>query len=501
MPQSSPSPTLADLLTLAAALEDDRRLPDPQRRARDRELASALAPLKRQPARQLTAWARAVADRAPQVAQAHHQAAAAQAWAVLLAAGLGTLLGVGVALGVFYYDGSSRINVLAVLAVFVLLPLLLLVPLLIAMLPARVAGALPGVGPLAELCRGVSVGRLAAAGLRLLPRGMRDQLAWTSERLGTQRALYAHVRKWAILAWSQVFAVMIIAAAIVTLLVLVVFTDLAFGWSTTLDVDAADVHRLTTALATPWAATGRAVPSRELVEASRYFRLGAAARPPADPAALGAWWRFLVAAMACYGLGPRVVMLGVCLAARRRAVHAALRATPGAGAVLRRLHQTAVAFDAEGDAEPPRPQTAGMATIADAPPADTLIVWADAPLDEAPAAWRSASTQALRAGGNTSVTEDRAVIETAASRAGDGSEGAVGLIVKAWEPPMGELLDFLRELRGALGEGAEVTVLPVGEATAGQRAAWPRRLATLRDPWLGVVEPTASADSAEVPHA
>ncbi|NBC11111.1 MAG: DUF2868 domain-containing protein [Planctomycetes bacterium] len=498
MADAPPSPTLADLVTLAAALRQDQRLPEAQRRSLDRELGPAVSTLRVKPARQLTAWARAVADRTPEVARAHRQASAAQAWAVLLAAGLGTLLGVGVALGVFYYDGSSRINVLAVLAVFVLLPLLLLLPLLIAMLPARLASAVPGVGPLAELCRGVSVGRVAAAGVRLLPRGMRDRLAWTADTLGSQRTLYAHVQKWAILAWSQVFAVMFTAAAIVTLLVLVVLTDLAFGWSTTLDVEAADVHRLTDALATPWAATGQAVPGRELVEASRYFRMDAAQPPPADPAALGAWWRFLVAAMACYGLLPRVVMLGVCLAVRRRAVHAALRATPGAGAVLRRLHQTAVAFDAEGDAETPRPPAPDMATITNAPAADVLIIWADAPIEAAPSDWQVSTDRRMPAGGKTSVAGDRAVIEAAASRAGD---GAVGVLVKAWEPPMGELLDFLRALREALGDGVEVTVLPVGEATAGQRAAWPRRLATLRDPWLRVVEPTTSADSAEVPHA
>ena len=48
--------------------------------------------------------------------------------------------------------------------------------------------------------------------------------------------------------------------AVLTALALVVFTDLAFGWSTTLDLDAASLHRVVEALSTPW---------RELIPAAR----------------------------------------------------------------------------------------------------------------------------------------------------------------------------------------------------------------------------------------
>lgn len=496
MPDASSSPTLADLATLAAALRHDRQMPDAERRALVRELAPALRPLADRPVGQLTAWAQAMAERFNEPAQVRQQALAAQAWVTLLTAGVGVLLGVGVALGVFYYDGSSRINVLAVLAVFVVLPVLLLLPTLVAMLPTRLARALPGVGPLSDLLRGLSVGRLAAAVGRVLPRGARDQVALSADTLGGGQAIYAHVQKWAVLTWSQVFAVMFSAAAIVTLMMLVVFSDLAFGWSTTLRIDAADVHRLTQTLAAPWAATGQAVPDLSLIATSRYYRLEAADALPPDPAALGAWWMFVVAAMACYGLGPRVVVLAVCLIARRRALRAAMLTMPGAGALRRRLHQGQVVFAGEGEGESDvMPGKAdALAPSTEAPVADALIVWAAAPLDQAPGAWRASTSTRHHAGGQSSVAEDRAVIEGFAAK--DGLAG-VGVVVKAWEPPMGELLDFLRELREVLGQGVDITVLPVGDATTGQRDAWPKRLATLRDPWLRVVATDASASSAD----
>lgn len=487
-------PALPDLLTIAAAIEHDQQLPDEQRRALDRELATPLLPLADRPVVQLAAWARAVAEHAPPVAQRAEHAATAVRWVTGLAALLGLLLGVGVSLGVFYYDGSGRINVLAVLAVFVALPLALLLPLVVAMLPKRIASVVPGVGPLAELLRAISVGRVAALGVRLLPRAMRDSVAWASDRFVAERKVYGHVQKWAVLAWSQLVAVMFTGGAIITLLCLVTFSDLAFGWSTTLRVDAADVHALTEALAVPWAAMDDAVPTRALVERSRYYRLESAQGPAADPAALGGWWPFLVMAMMCYGLLPRVVMWLICINARRRAVFAAADMTPGGHDVLRRLHRAALRHGAE-DAEPDAGATAAGEVPIDttAPHADAVIIWADAPLDAAAPPGMDASTEPLHAGGASSVAADRAVIEQLAART---PKPTVMLAVKAWEPPMGEVLDFLRDLRAALGEGVAIHVLPVGEATEAQRSDWPRRLSRLRDPWLRVVMPESSTPAA-----
>ena len=101
------------------------------------------------------------------------------------------------------------------------------------------------------------------------------------------------------------------------LLRLVVFSDVAFAWSTTLvDLDAARFHALVTALARPWAWLWRdAVPSLALVEATRSRLEGAYVQHAGggravDPALVGGWWRYLLAAIA-YGLLPRALALAV----------------------------------------------------------------------------------------------------------------------------------------------------------------------------------------------
>src|SRR5690606_41422347 len=97
-------------------------------------------------------------------------------------------------------------------------------------------------------------------------------------RAGRHQRVYAGVQKWALLRWSQTFALWFQLTALAVSLVLVVFTDLAFGWSTTLTtgdplLDARRVHRATAVVAAPWRwFIPDAQPSLELIEVFRYFR-------------------------------------------------------------------------------------------------------------------------------------------------------------------------------------------------------------------------------------
>jgi hypothetical protein len=54
--------------------------------------------------------------------------------------------------------------------------------------------------------------------------------------------------------WSQTAAVMFNVAGLGTALALVTFSDLAFGWSTTLDVPSVTASRIVQAIAAPRAA-------------------------------------------------------------------------------------------------------------------------------------------------------------------------------------------------------------------------------------------------------
>ena len=89
---------------------------------------------------------------------------------------------------------------------------------------------------------------------------------------------------------------------------LITFTDLAFGWSTTLDVLSSEVHRIVQRWSWPWSwFWPSAVPSLDLVDATRFFRITETEVISEDASRFGQWWPFVMASIAIYGFVPRAV--------------------------------------------------------------------------------------------------------------------------------------------------------------------------------------------------
>ncbi|MDZ7686074.1 MAG: DUF2868 domain-containing protein [Gammaproteobacteria bacterium] len=130
---------------------------------------------------------------------------------------------------------------------------------------------------------------------------------------------------------------------------LVVFTDLAFGWSTTLDIEAEEVQTLVGVIAFPWHRfLAVAVPDGSLVETSRYFRLEAPTISAERASRLGGWWPFVVMTIVVWGLLPRSLVAGIAAWQLRRQTRRLLEEGPQIAALLDRL--TAPRVDFEGSA-------------------------------------------------------------------------------------------------------------------------------------------------------
>jgi hypothetical protein len=282
------------------------------------------------------------------------------------------------------------------------------------------------------------------------------------------------------LCWSQVAAIGFNLGALATAAALIAFTDLAFGWSTTLSVGGETAARVVTAIATPWQALAPgAVPDAALVEQSQFFRLDGGGRFDANaPRALAGWWSFTLLAITAYGLLPRLVFW---LTARTRlnaATQALLLDDPQVSALLDRLSAPEVDLrveHAEDRAAPPpaaadpRPALGGTAHA---------VIWSQCVgRDAAPAIAREALGLGLdaitEAGGGQSLAEDNTALETVAKGA-----GTLVVITPAWEPPLLEFTDFLAALRARIGDDASIVVVPVGEggtpAAAVERETWTR---------------------------
>ena len=116
----------------------------------------------------------------------------------------------------------------------------------------------------------------------------------------------------------------------------------------------------------------------------------------------------------------------------------------------------------------------------------------------------------LHAGGRNTLEADTDVIaqvEAALRRAQGGapfSTSQVIILVKAWEPPMMEIVDFLHDLRRAIGSGVRILVVALQMASdhaAGDSEAemtfeqWQHKLTTIGDPWLQVRPLTLPAEA------
>ncbi len=331
----------------------------------------------------------------------------------------GAVLGVLTMLGVLYVDGQGRINVTLILA-------LALLQLVLAL--ATTGQALSGRRPWGRL-----LGRHRDGDAPML-RQLHPQLA----------ARAAHGAGLA-------FAV----AALLTLLAQVLVRDLAFGWSTTLQTSAPAYHGLVTQLAWPWRGwLPAAVPSLELVEQSRYFRLQSGS--PADPERLGAWWPFLAMLWLCYVLLPRLVLLALARLHLNHRARTLLRRHPGRAALRERFATPWV--DSGGAPTPAGPGPAGAPPTPLAPPPESGVVirWAGAGgADLARRLLQDAPMQVLEAGGSASLEQDRDTL----ARADLGQP--VLILTRGWEPPTGELADFLDDVRHSLPANTDVLLLPL----------------------------------------
>jgi hypothetical protein len=404
----------------------------------------------------------------------------------LAMAALGALAGVAVALTAFAYDGSQPVNVVRLLALLVGVQLVFLLFTLLLLLPGRV----PGLRHVQDLLAAVNPGAWAAAVFRKLARSQ-PSVSRLFDR-HAPRAAAVRFAKWQVLYWSQTAAVAFNVAALITAVALVTFSDLAFGWSTTLEADPAAVTRTVQRIAAPWAAVVQAaVPSAELVEQSQFFRLEGSGAAPASPRALGAWWPFTLLTLLIYGLAPRFLLLGLATARLRAATKRLLLDDPGVTALLDRMASPAIETAAPEHETAP-PLEVGVAPVAPRPITGRAqaVIWengvpADAARDYARRHLGLDVTGVVAAGG-AELAADRAALDRLAASAGE----TLLVLTPAWEPPLLELLDFLAELRRRAGSEVSIVVAPVPDGpravTDVERATWTRAIARLADPKLYV---------------
>ena len=457
---------LSDLIDLDSALKRDGSTDLDSRKQRDRRIGRVLQQYRNNSVKQVRGWLRQVEVPGlkrfgQEVAQLYHLLCL-----LLIIAGLVT--GAGLARAVLLYTGDRPINIVHALGLLVVPQILLLMLWLVSVFPRRIPLFSSLQSALALLNPGRLAGRIAAlSGVE-----GRQRLAMLWDPANT--TILAPAARWLFSFWSQLFSFSFNIGVLLGAFYTIFFSDLAFAWSTTLELDSASFHEFLSILSWPWhTLLPDAVPSRNLVDISRYYRLeqgvlGRGVAPAELAAQLGEWWRFLVAAIICYGLLPRLATLLVSWARFRRHLSHALPRLPGAPELLARMNSPLVstaALQAETAAEIPFASQEAVPESTRYGLKCAVVDWSGTGIDADTMAGRLRAMgieqqNRFAAGGARSTQQDSdAVASLCALR----PEGIV-VAAKSWEPPLLEFLDFLRAIRERCDRPQPLIVLLWGGA-------------------------------------
>ncbi|MEZ5595611.1 MAG: DUF2868 domain-containing protein [Pseudomonadales bacterium] len=468
---------LATAVAVIGWLRDDAGEAYAARLQRDRAIGATLPAAS--PGDRVTGWWAAVAG-ADTARQGERRLAHGLMLARLVLVALGLLTGIAAMAGVLAYAGDRPANLLLVFAILLLIPTLLLL------------------GGLALSHRASSNAfRLSP----FVPGGV--VFRWL-DRLGGRElfvdtwpgSMTLRVWRLQLLVLSQWMACGFFGGALLDLVFMVTFTDLAFGWSTTLDLSATTFANICAVIAAPWAHwLPMAVPDAALVEASRYFRLEDGARSRAMAATLGNWWPFVLMAVTVWGLMPRLLLLAFWRWRLNRATDRMLVEHAEVQALLERLRQPVIAVNASA------PDAARQA-LGPVPPANTgrqegpavTMIWNDAWALTAAGARgdNPLDGNARQVGSSDSQAQWEEDIQTLSGRL-----RIVWVLVAGWEPPLLVFRDFLELLRRQVHRDCALIVVPLNlEGTgvdAAARPVWQGALGAWDVPGLHVAEAWAPA--------
>jgi hypothetical protein len=226
---------------------------------------------------------------------------------------------------------------------------------------------------------------------------------------------------------------------------MVIATDIAFGWSTTLQISAESFHSFLSHIGILWRDIfPSAIPSKELVEMSHYFRLGErldiSMVHNADK--LGAWWKFLAMTTIVYAIGLRFLFWLFSNDILQQQLEREFLSLEGVKGILREFQTPFVSTQA--------PKAEKHLKIEEKRKDKTISI--DEKLYESILGWNFSAEEIVLAndskgikaltiwavGGSNTYAQDLQIIKN--------MSGIIFLYVKSWEPPTMDFIDLLEML-------------------------------------------------------
>jgi len=425
---------------------------------------------------------------------------------------------VGVAGGVlsglafFTYSGTTPVNVFHFLTLFIFTQLALLGVLCLTLFLRLVIPSYREVPSLPFRLYGFLANRFMSSVQRrirnYLPAEQQNSYEQTYALFWKAGRKYGRLMFWPLFTISQKIMVSINAGLIAATCFRVVTSDIAFGWQSTLQISSEAIYRLVMTLARPWSwliPPEHAYPSLEQIEGSRIILKDGIYNLATQD--LVSWWPFLILCLLCYGLIFRLILVSAGMYIQHRSLRTFQVETPESQRLIRRMLTPLVSTQAEPVSLPPNFDKPGKNHLHQphteiqkgAPILVTLLV----PDDIAEPCQSKQFTTIIEQFGfqcrhveiiQRDYESDQLVLQKLGNRTWQNNNGVL-IIIEAWMPPIGDLLNYLNELRRALGEKTPIFVGLIGKQQ-GQIlfsaplqqdiTLWRQKLDGLKDPYLDV---------------
>jgi len=429
---------------------------------------------------------------------------------IFLVAGL--VFGGASGLSFLTYTGDSPVNVFVYLSVFVFSQLLLLLLLFVFSMYRLHKKTFLSSSPLYTLIRRFMVRILLSTRNQVAKNLSADQRLQAEfirgTILGKSRA-YGFLFFVPVFLLTQLFAIGFNLGLLSATLFKVVTADIAFGWQSTIQLSPGAVHSLVRKIALPWSWAGQgdaACPSLSQIEGSRIvLKEGIYHLSTTN---LVSWWPFLCLAVLVYGLLPRFLLFLGAVFAQRRYLGALDFRQGVCEQLVQRMNTPLVttrgrtvddAGAAEKEPEPLYPGHLQPAGAGGAAAKNLLVMIPDDIYDSCS---REEIESVVNKGSAYAVQEIIRINQDYASdremlanlRNGDRiAETDVLIIQEAWQPPIMEYIDFIKQLRIAIGDGPSIRIGLIGKPQATtvftpvndeNRKIWAQKITAIGDPFI-----------------
>ena len=388
---------------------------------------------------------------------------------ILVCCGMGA--GFGMAASLLFYSGNHPVNVTLFVGLLVVVQIILILFLLLIWGIGR-AGLYPG----AMVIQAV-VTRL----MNWMVRKSRPSISGeTSGRMTAakgvfqrMKSIYGNLVVWPFFTLAQLFGIAFNVGVLLSAWVRILGTDLAFGWQSTLQIGSETAYRIVSYMSLPWAwivPTDLAHPTLAQIQGSRIILKDGIAR--LSNTDMASWWPFLLFSVICYGLLPRLLLYTTARIGERRVLCRIAFDTYDCDRLWMRMTTPVIGEIMPEEPVPgPMPEAIVPEVVSEIEVADSyrdglVVLLSEDLFDQVPHDALPRLTQRIT--GISSQVAMAATLDFSRDRETLTEKKSAHLthilfLQEGWQPPIREMLYYLKELRLFVGKEVKIIVCLVGK--------------------------------------